>query len=49
MAITTYLFSFLGSVHSPAISACVTYDFIVQRLQTLLCKSFDNIKSSTLN
>ena len=40
MITTIYLFSFLGSVRSPAISACVTYRNIIQRLKLLLYKDY---------
>ena len=44
MVTTIYLFSFLGSALSPAISACVEYKHIVQRLQSLLYKDCMNTK-----
>ena len=40
MITTVYLFSFLGSALSPAISACVEYQNIIQRLKRLVYKDY---------
>lgn len=49
MITTIYLFSFLGSALSPAISACVEYKVIVQRPKALVYKDLMNTNLTVYN